>query len=65
MSRFFSKDYYPEYYKVVTIEYFNERTLSRYYGQAWLAWDEEHGYVWTINDTNKWISDREVLDWWE
>ena len=65
MSRFFYKDYYPEYYKVVTIEYFNERTLSRYYGQAWLAWDEEHGYVWTINDTNKWISDREVLDWWE
>jgi hypothetical protein len=65
MSRFFSKDHYPHYYKVVTIEDFDERTLSRYYGQAWLAWDEEYGYVWTFDGSNRWISDREVLDWWE
>lgn len=65
MSRFFSKDYYPDYYKAVNIEYFDERTLSRYYGHAWLAWDEEHGYVWTFEGSNRWVSDREVLDWWE
>ena len=65
MSRFFSKDYYPDYYKAVTIEYFDERTLGRYYGRAWLAWDEEQGYIWTFDGSDRGVSDIEVLDWWE
>ena len=65
MSRFFSKDYYPEYYKIVNIEYFDERTLNRYYTRAWLAWDEDNGYIWTVDGTNRWISNIEVLDWWD
>lgn len=65
MSRFFSKDHYPDYYKVVTIEYFDERTLGRYYSRAWVAWDDDNGYTWTFEESNRWINDREVLDWWE
>lgn len=60
---YISKDNFPKYYHPVTIWYHEENDSNVIKDKAWLAWDENYGYIWTLDNRNTWIPDILVIDW--
>lgn len=63
MSRFLSKEEYPQYYHAVNVLILlagRDWLVDR----AWLAVNDDGRYIWTIDGTDKVLLDDEVIDWW-
>ena len=61
--RFDSKDYYPEYYKQVFIEYYSDDYNHYQIGNAWVSVNDDGEYIWTLVDSDEIIEDKQVVNW--
>jgi hypothetical protein len=58
-----TKDYFPPYYHVVTIYYKEKGKSDILINKAWLAVDDDNRHIWTLENSNCVILDKQVIDW--
>ena len=51
---------YPPYYKLVNIVFINKNGDTEE-NVAWLSWSEKFGYIWTIENSDTIILDKDVI----
>ena len=64
MSKLYqTKDDFPPYYHPVTIFYTEKGNPETLKERAWLAVDDDNRYIWTLENSNQVILDKQVIDW--